>query len=88
MEDFFVIFVFWVQVIVEVQFEFVFIYVVEGRGILILENEWYIQDNLNFIREVIFNKGKSVRFIFVGGYMFDIVFEYVENYFEDFIVFG
>lgn len=88
MEDPLATFVPWAQAIVEAQPTLAYIHAVEGRGFMTPKNEWFIQDTLNPIREVVLNKGKSVRFMAAGGYMPDTALEHAEKYPEDLVTFG
>ncbi|KAL0245640.1 hypothetical protein I308_104774 [Cryptococcus tetragattii IND107] len=88
MEDPLATFVPWAQAIVEAQPTLAYIHAVEGRGFMTPQNEWFIQDTLNPIREVVLNKGKSVRFMAAGGYMPDTALEHAEKNPEDLVTFG
>ncbi|ODO09938.1 hypothetical protein I350_02161 [Cryptococcus amylolentus CBS 6273] len=81
-------FVPFVEALAKAQPDLAYVHAVEGRGLGTPEDEWYVQDDLDPVRQAVLGKSNGTKFIAAGGFTRDSAIEHAENYPNDLVTFG
>ncbi|ODO05096.1 NADPH2 dehydrogenase [Cryptococcus wingfieldii CBS 7118] len=81
-------FVPYVEALAKAQPDLAYVHAVEGRGLGTPEDEWYVQDDLDPVRQAVLGKSNGTKFFAAGGFTRDSAIEHAEKYPNDLVTFG
>ncbi|TYJ56447.1 hypothetical protein B9479_002850 [Cryptococcus floricola] len=81
-------FVPYVEALAKAQPDLAYVHSVEGRGLGTPEDEWYVQDDLDPVRQAVLAKSNGTKFFAAGGFSRDSAIEHAEKYPDDLVTFG